>query len=127
MIRYQLSNRQAKELLVRRRTIHVALPNPPEENLLAWAKASLDLDPAHVVQAAIVDLLVAIPLVDIPGLTGLLGAILDEERPDLLTQRVVACDVTLDPTQTPKGESTELQWPGKALVRDAWIPQMESH
>ncbi|MBV8780182.1 MAG: hypothetical protein JO353_02185 [Phycisphaerae bacterium] len=110
-VTYHLSSRQRKELLVRGRPIHLALPAPPTtiDDPVDWAKTVLPGDLRTLVRSARkVQLRVQSGSSSAEGLAGLIGEIAPEGQ--RFTIGVAAIDVELEP-EKPRGAPLQLQWP----------------
>lgn len=126
MIRYRLSNRQRKELLVRNSAIRVAIPVHPIDidtldaadasQLRQWAAARLDgIEAREVRTAELVDLFVVL-CGPADGLTGVLGAISDAPPSEDTLSVIMTCIVVdLARSTSPRHVSDQVQWPGSAV------------
>lgn len=124
---YRLSSRQAKDLLLNRKPLTIALPAPIEEpdDWLAWARGAI-LDHGELVTSAVPEVISVAPNPHRSGLEGYLGAIITDDDPAMtLTMGVDAVVCELRPAGRGKiGETVRLQWPGTAVRGDAvWPPK----
>ena len=124
-IAYYLSARQAKELLTRGCELRIAIPEPPltedDDDPLEFARISLpSVEPHHVVAAEWDTIWVGIG--SGPGLTGLLGAILDSSRLDTLVRCVAVCVATLRTPHCRRSGAAPIQWPGSARLGEQRWP-----
>lgn len=122
---YYLSNRQAKELLVRHTRLRVALPAPVETpgDLIAWAKSVLPGDVSPLVtHAEETELVCAIQKKRNPQatLTDHIGGIVgpDATYPVICIAAIV---VTLTPRQQ-RHERDRIQWVSHWIEGDERIP-----
>jgi hypothetical protein len=127
---YRLSSRQAKDLLLNRKPLTIALPAPIEEpeDWLAWARGAI-LDHGELITSAEPDMIDVAPNPHRSGLEGYLGAILTEGDPAqtlTLSVDVVVCELRPSGRGKP-AEPCRLQWPGTAVRGDAvWPPKREN-
>lgn len=142
---YQLSNDQKKELLIKGRSVQIALPTPHDEpeDLLEWARSVLPRDLQPLVRSAELELVEVRPNLGSRrnNLTELLGEIVsdlpdeddDEEddrpRPEELTLWVDVCVITLagNVPRDPDGQPLPVQWPldvqmGRKLLLGNYAP-----
>ena len=125
---YRLSQRQAKDLLLNRRPLTIALPAPIDEpqDWLAWARGAI-LDHGELITSAVPEVISVAPNPHRSGLEGYLGAILTDADPaQTLTIGVDAVVCELWPGGFAKlgGEMVRMQWPGVAVRGDAvWPPK----
>lgn len=113
-IRYELSDRQRKEILVRGSQLRIALPVPPYdlEDPLVWAR---DVLPADIRQLAISaeEAEIAVKAMRtttaVPTLTSHLGEIVEDDT-HMYCQTVVVVVVTLRP-QHCRRDFPRVQWP----------------
>ena len=121
MIKYQLSNKHAKELRVRGRRIRVALPidvdeDPPD--WIAWAEQRLILQSGErITSAEPMAVWTARSVGNPTGMEMMFGSIIDspgecgDERLPLSVEIVA---VTISPEKVRSNPHVGLKWPGKA-------------
>lgn len=129
MVTYQLSNRQAKELMLRGATLDIALPAPYEDpdSWIRWARDSLPLHAARIVSAEPSVLRVSFDSVAKSGLSGFLGRFVQGGKEDGLlcwNVEVVICRLVPPDNQKPRS-SVGLQWPGSANVDGHIWPRVD--
>lgn len=124
---YRLSQRQAKDLLLNRKPLLIALPAPIEEpeDWLAWARGAI-LDHGYLIVSAEPEMINVAPNPHRSGLEGYLGAIITDADPAMtLTLGVdaVICQM-LPPGKDSLADACRLQWPGVAVRGDSvWPPK----
>lgn len=122
---YRLSNRQAKELLVRGQQLVIYLPCPavPDPgDARDFARSSLDVEQHLVDDADWVDVAVQ-PGAGGEGLDGLLGQILtDEQAATRWHVTLVVCAATLIPPRC-RGSIDRPQWPGSVIYGEYRFPR----
>lgn len=125
---YSLSNRQRKELLVRGRSLQIAIPIGPDEDPVDFAKASLPEDADWITQAKISEVMCCAS--NSAGMPKLLGQILTCDYESALSmQRIPLYVAVVVATLTPpkhRGSPVPIQWPGKAFVNGQEIEFVKS-
>jgi hypothetical protein len=139
---YQLSNEQKKELLIKGRSVQIALPTPHEEpeDLVEWARSVLPRDLQPLVRTAELELVEVRPNLGTRRntLTELLGEIIsdipededdDRPQPEELTIWMDVCVITLagNVPRDPDGQPLPPQWPldvqlGRKLLLGNYAP-----
>lgn len=131
MIKYSLSNRQQKELLIRGQTLRIAIPihvDGDDHDWLGYARRSMIADHAQYISGAEPDVL----WTDLShgiggtGVSSVLGRIVDYANDARLpvSVEVVICELT--PPVTPRG-AQPLQWPGRLEIDGVtWPPPAAS-
>lgn len=121
-MKYHLSSRQAKELVLRATPLEIALPAPPNDppDFLEWARSALIQYGEYIVTAEPTTLYVTPN--DGDGLSGLIGMIGDQPPRGVfcITVEVVICE--LDPPVKARRERTRCQWPGCAVLGERRWP-----
>lgn len=116
-MRYNLSNSQRKELLIRHQPLEIAVPAPVQDppDWLAWARWSL-CDDGQYVQSADPDVVLVEYMPGGGGLTSILGRILpDGQESQCLHWWVEIVRIRLDPPGKPRHRRSALQWPVSAV------------
>lgn len=122
MIRYYLSGNQHKELTERGRRLRIAVPLPDDAPAgvtpTVLAKSLLEVDPAHVIGAEVVEVPVQVRVgAPGPGLTGMLGDLVHDHAVGKtnLVVRVVCVVVDLQSGRVARAVG-RTQWPGYVVI-----------
>lgn len=129
MIRYHLSNMQRKELLVRGRSLLIAIPTPlTKQSPLDFARSVFEPDIAEMVEKAEeIEIRVAAPLrqTSASNLTAILGAIVERETPTpIFSTEMIVIEVQISPRNC-RGEVKKLQWPKSVEFFGMEIPSID--
>ncbi|KAA1261609.1 hypothetical protein LF1_41600 [Rubripirellula obstinata] len=127
-MKYQLSNRQLKELRQNGRPLSICLPAPSDlpADLVRWSSTRLP-DVADAITGAVADEVTchASTLPGVPGAAGLFGTIRDDWDDDRYCFRVPVVVVSLEPARI-RGGKLRRQWPGGAIVEPNDAKQVDS-
>jgi hypothetical protein len=129
MVRYQLSNRQRKEL-DNGKLLSIALPHPQDDvtDYVAWVRKHLELPATALITAEAINVPVN-PLIRSGGLAAVFGAILHLEGQDkgraelVLNVDCIVAEIALK--RSVRGVYPH-QWPGKAILSDGRVLPAEN-
>lgn len=123
-MKYHLSSRQSKELMLRATPLEIALPAPPDDppDWVAWARNAIVQFGEFVKEAEPCVLYVTPNNGD--GLSGVIGCIGDQPPRGQFYFGVDAVVCKLDPPVAARRDRLRCQWPGCAILGDQRWPNL---